>query len=120
MEMDGGSRVYRLTQCEKKAGIANVFTEAFLRHGNGKYHLSFEARVCGELASSVTARFLSNDQFVESAFNVPNSGQWGKYEVDMEIDFDIPKTELAALKIVSKVPVDEMCFKNLSLVKVIE
>ena len=120
MEMDGGSRVYRLTQCEKKAGIANVFTEAFLRHGNGKYRLSFEARVCGELASSVTARFLSNDQFVEAAFNVPNSGQWGKYEVDMEIDFDIPKTELAALKIVSKVPVDEMCFKNLSLVKVIE
>jgi hypothetical protein len=54
------------------------------------------------------------------AFNVPNSGQWGKYEADMEIRFDIPKTELAALRIVSKVPVNEMCFKNLSLVKVAE
>jgi len=120
MGMDGGSRVYRLTQCEKMAGIVNVFTDAFLRHGNGRYRLSFEARVCGDSAVPVSARFLSNDQFAEVAFNVPNSGQWGKYEADMEIRFDIPKTELAALRIVSKVPVDEMCFKNLSLVKVAE
>ena len=98
----------------------NVFTDAFLRHGNGRYRLSFEARVCGDYAVPVSARFLSNDQFAEVAFNVLNSGQWGKYEADMEIRFDIPKTELAALRIASKVPVDEMCFKNLSLVKVAE
>ena len=117
---EGGSRIYRLVQCEKRAGIVNVFTDAFLRHGNGRYRLSFEARVCGDSEASVSARFLSNDQFAEVAFNVPNSGQWGKYEFDMEIKFDIPKTDLAALRIISELPVDEMCFKNLSLVKVAE
>ena len=115
VEKDGASRVYRLRQCEKGAGMLNVVTEAFLRQGNGTYRLAFEARAKGEGDVSLEAHFLSNEKRKVAKFVVPSDGEWHTFSEAMEIDFDLAVTELAALQFKVSAPVDELCFKNLSL-----
>ena len=115
VEKDGASRVYRLRQCEKGAGMLNVVTEAFLRQGNGRYRLAFEARAKGEGDVSLEAHFLSNEKRKVAKFVVPSDGEWHTFSEAMEIDFDLAVTELAALQFKVSAPVDELCFKNLSL-----
>ena len=117
MDVEAGARVYRLTQCEKGAGIINVFTDAYLRHGNGTYHLSFDARLRGEKAIKLTAKFFTNDEDRKVKFDLPANGEWARYECDFNVGFDIPKTDLAALLLTSDTPSDEICFKNFSLVR---
>ena len=112
-----------------------MFTDAYLRHGNGTYHLSFDARlrsVAEELKKihdttdrlpsgnpvKLTAKIVTNDESKVAKFDLPPSGEWAKYEADLEIAFDIAKTELVAISLTVDTPSDEICFKNLSLVKV--
>jgi hypothetical protein len=116
MDVEAGARVYRLTQCEKGAGIVNVFTDAYLRHGNGTYHLSFDARLRGENAIKLTAKFFTNDEDRKVKFDILANGEWARYECDFNVGFDISKTDLAALLLTSDTPSDEICFKNFSLV----
>ena len=135
MDFEGGARLYRLNQCEKGAGIVNVITDAYLRHGNGTYHLSFDARLrstaeelkkihdtADRLPSGnpvkLTARIMTNDESKVAEFDLPPSGEWAKYEADLEIAFDIAKTDLVAISLTVDTPSDEICFKNLSLVRV--
>ena len=117
MDVEAGARVYRLTQCEKGAGIINVFTDAYLRHGNGTYHLSFDARLRGEKAIKLTAKFFTNDENRKVKFDLPANGEWARYECDFNVGFDISKADLAALLLTSDTPSDEICFKNFSLVR---
>ena len=117
MDVEAGARVYRLTQCEKGAGIINVFTDAYLRHGNGTYHLSFDARLRGEKAIKLTAKFFTNDADRKVKFDLPANGEWARYECDFNVGFDISKADLAALLLTSDTPSDEICFKNFSLVR---
>ena len=117
MDVEAGARVYRLTQCEKGAGIVNVFTDAYLRHGNGTYHLSFDARLRGENAIKLTAKFFTNDEYRKVKFDLLANGEWARYECDFNVGFDISKTDLAALLLTSDTPSDEICFKNFSLVR---
>ncbi len=113
-----GARVYRLTQCERNAGILNVFTDAFLPSGNGRYRLSFEAAAKAETPVPLKAEILSNEKRSSTAFSLPNDGAWHPYEADITTpDFDLSVTELAALTLSSGVPADEIRFKNISLVK---
>ncbi len=116
-EMDGASRVYRLRQCEKGAGMLNVVTDAYLRHGNGTYRLSFEARAKGERAVAFEAHFLSNEGLKVARFSVPSDGEWHAFSDAIELDFDLSVTELAALQFKVLAPTDELCFKNLALAK---
>ena len=118
MDKEGDARIYRLTQCEKNAGIVNVFTDGFLRHGNGTYRLSFDAKAKSEAPVSLKARLFTNDESKVVQFKLPNSETWARYESDFEIKYDIPKTDLAALLLFAEAPSDEICFKNISLVKV--
>ena len=118
MQKEGDSRIYRLTQCEKGAGIVNVFTDAYLRHGNGKYRLSFDARLRSENAVKLTAKFFTNDDDRKVKFDLPANGEWTRLECDFDVGFDLPKADLAALSLIADAPSDEICFKNLSLVKV--
>ena len=117
MDVEAGARVYRLTQCEKGAGIINVFTDAYLRHGNGTYRLSFDARLRGEKAIKLTAKFFTNDEDRKVKFDLPANGEWARYECDFNVGFDISKADLAALLLTSDTPSDEICFKNFSLVR---
>jgi hypothetical protein len=117
-EKDGDARVYRLTQCERNAGMLNVFTDAFLRHGNGKYRLSFEARArCGD-SVPFEAHLFSNEKRTAAKFTIPNDGAWHRFDISLATDFDMDVTELAALFLkAASLPADEVCFKNLSLTK---
>ena len=117
-EMDGDSRVYRLRQCEKGAGMQNVVTDGFLRQGCGTYRLSFEARAKGGKAVALEAHFLSNEKRAVAKFSVPSDGGWHAFSDALRIDFDLAATELAAIQFKVSAPVDELCFKNLSLTKV--
>ena len=117
MDVEAGARVYRLTQCEKGAGIVNVFTDAYLRHGNGTYHLSFDARLRGENAIKLTAKFFTNDEDRKVKFDLLANGEWARFECDFNVGFDISKADLAALLLTSDTPSDEICFKNFSLVR---
>ena len=115
--MDDGQRIYRLTQCEKGAGMQNIVTDAFLRHGNGSYRLSLEARAkCGAQVP-LEVYFLSNEKRATEKFSVPGDGQWHRYDVDVTLDFDLPVTELLAVFFRAGAPCDELSFRNISLVK---
>ena len=116
-DVEAGARVYRLTQCERGAGIVNVFTDAYLRHGNGTYRLSFDARLRGEKSTRITAKFFTNDDDRKAKFDLPANGEWARYECSFDVWFDISKADLAALSLTSDSPADEICFKNVSLVR---
>ena len=118
MGTDGGSRVYRLIQCEKDAGIVNVITDAFLPHGNGTYRLSFDAAAtCEEGAVPLTAVLLSNEKRIQASFTLPNDGAWHSYTARIRADFDLDVTDLVALSLVSGIPADEIRFRNFSLTR---
>ena len=112
-----GARVYRLTQCEKNAGILNVVTDAFLPRGNGVWRLSFDAAAKADAPVPLKAEVLSNEKRIPAAFTLPNDGAWHCHEADVVLDFDLSVTELAALFLSSGIPADEIRFKNLSLVR---
>ena len=115
--MDGGQRIYRLTQCEKGAGMQNIVTDAFLRHGNGSYRLSLEARAkCGAQVP-LEVCFLSNEKRATEKFSVPGDGQWRRCDVEVVLDFDLSVTELLAVFFRAGAPCDELSFRGISLVK---
>ncbi|MBR4257564.1 MAG: hypothetical protein IKQ17_00880 [Kiritimatiellae bacterium] len=114
---DGDARVYRLTQCEKGAGMLNIVTDAFLRHGNGTYHLAFDARAKSEGEIPFEVNFTSNEKKTVEKFALANDGEWHHLEMDLSLDYDLAVTDLAAFFLKCLSPADEVCFKNLSLVK---
>ena len=112
-----GARIYRLTQCERNAGIINIVTDAFLCHGPGTYRLSFDAAAKAGEPVPLTAVVLSNEKDFKAAFTLPADGQWRHYEAELALDFDPAVTDLVALHFKSGIPTDELRFKNLSLTK---
>ena len=112
-----GIRIYRLTQCEKNAGILDVVTDAFLQSGNGTYRLSFDAAAKSDKPVALKAEILSNEKRVPALFTIPNDGAWRHFEADVDVDFDLSVTELVAVFLSSGRPADEILFKNLSLTK---
>ena len=117
MQVEGGERIYRLVQCEKGGGIQNVVTDAFLRHGDGMYRLSFEARAkCGEEVP-LQVRFISNEKRKTEEFVVPSDGAWHRFDADVRLDFDLAVTELLSVFFCASTPCDELSFRRLSLVK---
>ncbi|MCR5752999.1 MAG: hypothetical protein K6G91_13675 [Kiritimatiellae bacterium] len=115
--MEDGKRVYRLKQCERNAGIVNIFTDAFLRHGNGRYRLSFQAKAGNAEPVKLKAAVFSNEKTERAEFVCPADGAWHGMEASLDLDFDLGVTELVAMSIKSSAPADEICFKELSLVK---
>ena len=97
--------------------MLNVVTDGFLRQGNGTYHLAFEARAKGGKAVALEAHFLSNEKQKTAKFSVPSDGEWHAFSAELDLDFDLAATELAALLFKASAPADEVCFKNLSLSK---
>ena len=113
-----GARIYRLTQCERNAGIQNVITDAFLRQGPGRYRLSFDAAATADAPVPLKAEAVSNEKRVAASFTVPNDGAWNRYEADLDLDFDMDVTELLSVFISSGIPADRLLFRKLSLAKV--
>jgi hypothetical protein len=116
-EIEDGERVYRLMQCERNAGIQNVCTDAFLRHGNGTYRLSFEARANGSEPVPMEVYVISNEKRMVENLSVP-AGGWHRVSRDIDFDFDLAATDLIAVFLRIKSPCEEISFKRISLVKV--
>ena len=116
-ETEDGERVYRLVQCERDAGIQNICTDAFLRHGNGTYRLSFEARANGSEPVPMEVYVISNEKRTVESLSVPADG-WHRVSRDIDFDFDLAATDLIAVFLRIKSPCDEISFKRISLVKV--
>ena len=114
---EDGERVYRLVQCERNAGIQNVVTDAFLRHGNGTYRLSFDARARCGAPVPVEVHVLSNEKRSVKRLVVPCDGGWRRISVDVALDFDLGVTDLVAVLVRAAVPCDELCFRAFFLVK---
>ena len=117
---EGGRRIYRLVQCEKGAGIQNIVTDAFLRHGNGTYRLSFEVRAKCDAPVPLEVRFISNEKRTEVKFSVTNANAWHRFEVDVVLDFDLTVTELLSVFFRVAQPCDELAVRSPSLVKISE
>ena len=115
--MEDGDRIYRLVQCERNAGMQNVITDAFLRHGNGTYRLAFEARAKYGAPVPVEAHVLSNEKRMVEKISVPSDGEWHRISVETILDFDLGVTDLVSVLLRAAAPCDELCFRCLSLVK---
>jgi hypothetical protein len=65
----------------------------------------------------VEARLFSNEKNMTERYIVPADGEWHAFSRTLDTDFDPAVTELVALHLRAMSPVDELCFKNLSLTK---
>ncbi|MBR0505326.1 MAG: hypothetical protein IJJ84_07945 [Kiritimatiellae bacterium] len=110
---DKGAVIYRLVQCERRAGIQAVLTDPFLRRGNGTWRLAFDVKVKAETPSDLAIVLCSNEKRFEQKVPAPTD-KWARREVAFETDFDLAQTELAALAILATAPTDEILFKNFS------
>ena len=110
---DKGAVIYRLVQCERRAGIQAVLTDPFLRRGNGTWRLAFDVKVKAETPSDLAIVLCSNEKRFEQKVPAPTD-KWARREVAFETDFDLAQTELVALAILATAPTDEILFKNFS------
>ena len=117
---EDGARIYRVRNCLAKSGMYNDITDAFLRRGNGRYRLIFDARVVDGPEIPLEATLLSNEKSMVTRFTVPNDGAWHSFEAVITTGFDPKITELVGLSMKSAVAVTEIDFRNLSLTKIPE
>ena len=110
---DKGAVIYRLVQCERRAGIQAVLTDPFLRRGNGTWRLAFDVKAKAETPSDLAIVLCSNEKRFEQKVPAPTD-KWARREVAFETDFDLAQTELVALAILATAPTDEILFKNFS------
>jgi len=114
-----GRPVYRLVQCEKRAGMQAVLTDAFLARGNGRWGLSFDVRARSETPFDLEVSLLSNEKAYRRtvrALEEPSAARltpWKRYELQFETDFDPAVTDLVALSILATAPADEIEFRDL-------
>jgi hypothetical protein len=117
-EVEDGKRIYRLFQCERNGGIQNVITDAFLRHGNGTYRLSFEVRVMCDSPVPLEMYAISNEKRKILKTRISNGGTWHVVSEEIVMDFDLGVTDLMSILLRAVAPCDELCFRNLSFVKI--
>ena len=117
-EVEDGKRIYRLFQCERNGGIQNVITDAFLRHGNGTYRLSFEVRAKCDSPVPLEMYAISNEKRKILKTRIPNGGTWHVVSEEIVMDFDLGVTDLMSILLRVVAPCDELCFRNLSFVKI--
>jgi hypothetical protein len=109
-----GAILYRLVQCERKAGIQAVLTDSFLRRGNGAYRLAFDVKAKSDAPFGLKLTLLSNEKRVEQSIPAVRCGDWSHQEVTFTTDFDLAQTELVALSVMATAPADEIVFRNFS------
>ena len=118
--VEDGARIYRIRPRETQYGMYNEITDAFLRRGNGVYHLSFDARVVSGPDIPLDAILLSDEERVTMSFTIPSDGAWHSFEADFKTGFDPAITELVGLHLRSAPGGVIVDFRNLSFAKVRE
>ncbi|MBQ6136026.1 MAG: hypothetical protein IJI73_01505 [Kiritimatiellae bacterium] len=110
-----GAPIYRLTQCEKGAGMLAVITERFLASGPGTYRFSCEARAKSENPFGLKINCLSNEQnFASFIDSVELDGDWKRYSVDVDLQFNMNDLDLMALSVSSTATADLIELRNIS------
>ena len=73
----------------------------------------------GPSAGSVPgwALVLSNEKIFSKRFSVPNDGGWHRVGLDFDLNFDLEATDLVSVSLRSHAACDELCFRDISLVK---
>ena len=112
-----GSVLYRLTQCEKGAGMQAVVTERFRAAGNGRYRLSFDVKAKSENPFGLTLRLSSNEQTLTAEIPEVRRGEWTHYERDFDAAFDFKVFDLLSVGLHATETADEILLRNLSLAK---
>ena len=110
-----GAVVYRLTQCEKGAGMQAVVTERFRGAGNGCYRLSFDVKAKNEKPFGLDLRLVSNEQTIEEKIFDVKRGEWTHCEKTFDTAFDFKVFDLLSVGLFATATVDEICFRNLVL-----
>ncbi len=118
--VEDGARIYRIRPRETQYGMYNEITDAFLRRGNGVYHLSFDARVVDGPDVPLDAILLSDEDRLTMGFTIPSDGAWHGFEADFKTGFDPAVTELVGLTLRSAPGGVIVDFRNLSFTKVRE
>ena len=113
-----GAVIYRLTQCEKGAGMQAVVTERFRAAGNGRYRLSFDVKAKSENPFGLTLRLSSNEQTLKELIPEVACGEWTHYEKDFDTAFDFKVFDLLSVGLNATATADEILLRNLSLAKV--
>lgn len=117
MEKDEkGARIYRLSQVEKGAGMQTVITEQILRHGPGRYRLTFEAKAEFDTPFVLTCKLISNDWTLTKMVPEVSSTEWKSFSC--VFDVALPEgTDLAALSMTVTQPVTKLLLRNLVFCK---
>ena len=95
--------------------MQNVVTDAFLRHGGGKYRLSLEARAAEGGAVALEAVVITNERRVTRGFSIPGDGEWHAVSEELDLDFDVAATDLVSVFLRTTRPCAELSFRKLSL-----
>ena len=112
-----GAVLYRLTQCEKGAGMQAVVTERFRAAGNGRYRLSFDVKAKSENPFGLTLRLSSNEQTLTAEIPEVRRGEWTHYERDFDAAFDFKVFDLLSVGLHATETADEILLRNLSLAR---
>ena len=64
--------------------------------------------------------FISNEKHSEEKFVIPNDGEWHRFDVDVKLDFDLAVTELLSVFFCALTPCDELSFRSMSLIKIVD
>lgn len=118
-----GAVIYRLVQCEKKAGMQAVITEGFKAHGNGKWKFAFDVRTRSETPFDLLVTLLSNEKNFKHTVKLLETPspdkltEWKRCEVEIDTDFDMSVTDLVSLMVRSTSTADVIEFRNLSFTR---
>jgi hypothetical protein len=61
---------------------------------------------------------ISNEKRKILKTRIPNGGEWHAVSEEIEMDFDLGVTDLMSILLRAVAPCDELCFRNLSFVKI--
>ena len=115
---ESGAPVYRLTQCEKGAGILAVVTERFRASGNGTYRFTCEAKAKSDNPFGLKVNAASNERnFAKTIDSVELDGGWKQYSVTLDLAFDMDAFDLLALSVSTTATANLVEFRNFSLAK---
>lgn len=115
MRDEHGAVVYRLTQCEKGAGMQAVVTERFRAAGNGRYRLSFDVKATGSNPIGLDLKLTSNEQTLKERIPEIACGNWTHCEREFDTSFDFKVLDLLSVGLFATAASDEILVRNLTL-----
>ncbi|MDO4576055.1 MAG: hypothetical protein Q4D98_12675 [Planctomycetia bacterium] len=112
---DGDTVIYSLRKIQRHSGMHCNITDGLLRHGNGTYVLTFDARCDAPDPVPLEALLLSNEKSVTQ--KVPLGKTWQSYRMTFDTNFDPAVTRMVSLWLRFSQPLDDVQFRNIVFTK---